>query len=80
MARRLSPILDGTASMKRFEYDGDVYIRPIGRGILLKELDQELDAYLEEKIERLVAADIGSGWEGRLRIVVEAPDLSDDDS
>lgn len=53
--------------MERFEYEGPVRIRPIGRGIVL----EETDTYLDDAIEAFVGAPVMSGWEGRLRIVVE---------
>lgn len=53
--------------MERFEYDGPVYIRPIGRGIVL----EKTDTYLDDEIGALVGASLSSGWSGRLRIVVE---------
>lgn len=52
---------------QRFEYDGPVYIRPIGRGIVL----EATDTYLDIEIERLVGAHEAAGWSGSLRIVVE---------
>lgn len=55
-------------STNRFEYDGPVYIKPIGRGIVL----EQTKTFLNDEIERLVEKDIASGWEGRLKIVVEA--------
>ena len=56
--------------MERFTYEGDVYVRPIGRGVVLEKT--KTDLWVE--IERLVEAPLGSGWEGRLRIVVEKLD------
>jgi hypothetical protein len=53
--------------MERFMYEGDVYVRPVGRGVVLEETKSDL----VEEIERLVDTPLGSGWEGRLRIVVE---------
>ncbi|MEX0673935.1 MAG: hypothetical protein WD067_04125 [Gaiellaceae bacterium] len=52
---------------KRLEYEGPVYIRPIGRGIVLENTDR----YLDEEIEAFVGASLTSGWSGSLRIVVE---------
>ena len=52
--------------MKRFEYQGPVYVRPIGRGIVLERLDTRL----EDEINRLLP-DAMSGWEGEMRIEVE---------
>jgi hypothetical protein len=52
--------------MTRFEYDGPVYVRPIGRGIVLKRLDTQLD----DEIDRLVP-DAMSGWDGEMRIEIE---------
>jgi hypothetical protein len=53
--------------MERFMNEGDVYVRPVGRGVVLEETKSDL----VEEIERLVDTPLGSGWEGRLRIVVE---------
>ena len=53
--------------MERFTYEGDVYVRPIGRGVMLDQTKTDLTY----EIEQLVAAPLGSGWEGRLRIVIE---------
>jgi hypothetical protein len=52
--------------MKRFEYEGPVYVRPIGRGIVLERLDTQL----EDEINRLLP-DAMSGWEGEMRIEIE---------
>jgi hypothetical protein len=52
--------------MARFQYDGRVYVRPIGRGIVLERLDTNL----EDEINRLVP-DAISGWEGEMRIEIE---------
>jgi hypothetical protein len=52
--------------MARFEYDGPVYVRPIGRGIVL----ERLDTHLEDELNRLVP-DPMSGWEGEMRIEIE---------
>jgi hypothetical protein len=55
--------------MERFAYEGDVYVRPIGRGVMLENTNSDLMT----EIERLIDAPMGPGWgwEGRLRIVVE---------
>jgi hypothetical protein len=53
--------------MERFEYEGPVRIRPIGRGIVL----EKTETYLDDAIERFVGAPVASGWTGQLRIVVE---------
>jgi len=53
-----------------FEYEGEIYVRPVGRGVSLVEADwQDLD----EAIEAAVAARYGavSGWRGQARIRVE---------
>lgn len=54
---------------ERFEYEGPVYIRPIGRGIVL----EATDTYLDAEIEEFVGAHLSAGWSGSLRIVVEKP-------
>jgi hypothetical protein len=53
-----------------FEYEGEIYVRPVGRGVSLVDLDwQDLD----EAIESAVAVRYGavSGWQGQARIRVE---------
>jgi hypothetical protein len=54
------------------DYEGEVYVRPVGRGVTLVDRDQDLD----EAIESAVAARYGavSGWSGRARIRVEILD------
>jgi len=52
--------------MKRFEYEGPVYVRPIGRGIVLERLDTQL----EDEINRLLPEAM-RGWEGEMRIEIE---------
>jgi hypothetical protein len=52
--------------MKRFEYEGPVYVRPIGRGIVLERLDTQL----EDEVNRLLPEAM-SGWEGEMRIEIE---------
>jgi hypothetical protein len=56
--------------MPEFKYDGQIYIRPVSRGVSLVDLDgQELD----EAIEQAVGPEysVSSGWQGRARITVE---------
>jgi hypothetical protein len=55
--------------MKRFEYQGPVYVRPVGRGIVLERLDTQL----EDEVNCLVP-DAMSGWEGEMRIQIEVLD------
>lgn len=59
--------------MNRFEYDGPVHVRPVGRGIVLE--DHRDGTTLDDAIERMLPVDnldvITRGWEGRLRVVVE---------
>jgi hypothetical protein len=52
--------------MGPFEYLGPVHVRPIGRGIVLKGLQTQL----EEEINRLLP-DPMAGWEGEMRIKIE---------
>ena len=56
--------------MKRLEYEGPVYVRPTGRGIVLERLDTQLD----DEIHRLIPEAISSGWEGEMRIEIEIRD------
>jgi hypothetical protein len=58
----------------RLSYDGDLYVRPVGRGIVLE--DEPGKPHLDEWIETWLA-EIGphsfmSGFSARVRIVVEA--------
>jgi hypothetical protein len=52
--------------MGPFEYLGPVHVRPIGRGIVLKGRQTQL----EEEINRLLP-DPMAGWEGEMRIKIE---------
>lgn len=57
------------------EYEGTVYVRPIGRGIILGGLEDDGAPYLMDAIEdALPKESITSAWEGRLRIVVDLID------
>jgi hypothetical protein len=58
-------------TMKQFVYDGPVYLRPIGRGIVLERLDTQL----EDEINRLVP-DAMSGWKGEMRIEIDVRESS----
>jgi hypothetical protein len=69
-----------TKSRADIEYDGKIYVRPVGRGVTL--LDPEGRPDLDEAIEEAVAKRYGavSGWTGRARIRVELlTDLPDED-
>ncbi len=62
------------------EYDGRIYVRPVGRGVTL--LDPEGRPDLDEAIEEAVAKHYGavSGWTGRARIRIELlEELPDED-
>jgi hypothetical protein len=60
-----------TNSRADIEYDGKIYVRPVGRGVTL--LDPEGRPDLDEAIEEAVAKRYGavSGWTGHARIRVE---------
>ncbi len=65
-------------SVSDLEYDGVIYIRPIGRGVQLvdlgwKDLDEAIDSAVEAR------HGIGSGWRGRARITVEIRDTVADE-
>ena len=57
-----------------WEYEGPIYIRPLGRGICLdsdtddRYLDEALGAWLQE-VGQVVSA--SSGWGGTVRLRVE---------
>jgi hypothetical protein len=55
--------------MADLEYEGQIYIRPVGRGVSLLDLDSK---DLADAIEDAVAAryGLGSGWTGSAKIVV----------
>jgi hypothetical protein len=59
----------------RLAYDGLVYVRPIGRGIVLN--DERAEPHLEEWIETWLievashSSVRGGGFRARLRVVVE---------
>ena len=61
----------------KFEYQGQVYVKPSGRGIRLGDTGN----FLDDEIGNLVEPAVGHGWSGTLRIVVErledAPRLVD---
>lgn len=61
-----------------FDYEGEIYVRPVGRGVSL--IDREWQD-LDEAIESAVAARYGavSGWQGKARIRVEILAPSDAD-
>jgi hypothetical protein len=57
----------------RFDWEGEVYVRPLGRGVVL--VDGEDDAYLDEIVAELVfdgaPSYSASDWSGRIRISIE---------
>lgn len=56
--------------MPKFEYDGQIYVRPVSRGVSLVDLDgQELDEAIELAVGREYS--VSSGWQGHARITVE---------
>jgi hypothetical protein len=54
-------------------YEGEVYVRPIGRGIVLEEEPsrQYLDDWIELWLERWHEGIVTGGCSERLRIVIE---------
>ena len=64
--------------MADFEYEGLIYVRPVGRGVSLVELGlQDLDRAIEEAVE---ARDgVVSGWRGHAKITVEIGDEAKDE-
>jgi len=60
---------------RRLIYDGPVYVRPIGRGIVLN--DERAEPHLDEWIETWLievashSSVRGGGFRARLRVVVE---------
>jgi hypothetical protein len=59
--------------MEPFEYEGRVYLRPLGRGVCLGD---DLETYFEDALEQWLRAagqpvSPSAGWDGRLRMRVE---------
>jgi hypothetical protein len=52
--------------MERFMYEGDVYVRPVGRGVVLEETKSDLVEEIERLVDTLSAAvgkvACGSSW------------------
>lgn len=61
------------------DYEGRIYVRPIGRGVMLRDLEGE--PQLDELIEDAVARRYGAvnGWSGRARIRIEILERLPDD-
>ena len=61
-------------SQPDIDYEGAIYVRPVGRGVTL--IDLKGSPNLDELIETAVAARYGavSGWTGRARVHVEILD------
>ena len=56
--------------MVDFEYEGQIYVRPLGRGVSLVELgSKDLAVAIEDAVGDRFSA--GSGWTGTARISVE---------
>jgi hypothetical protein len=54
-------------------YEGEVYVRPVGRGVVLEEHPDRayLDDWIETWLEQWHDCIIGGGCSERLRIVIE---------
>jgi hypothetical protein len=65
-----------TSQPQRLSYNGKIYVRPVGRGIVLK--DEPGEPHLDEWIETWLTEDgsssFMSGFSTRIRIVVERID------
>jgi hypothetical protein len=65
-----------TSQRQRLSYEGEIYVRPIGRGIILD--DEPGEPYLDDWIETWLTEDgsssFMSGFSTRIRIVVERVD------
>ncbi len=56
----------------KIEYEGPVYIRPLGRGIVIGDVADPSSPYFEDWFASEVKDySYSSGWEGNLRITVE---------
>lgn len=64
----------------RISYEGEVYVRPIGRGIVLEDEPGEphLDDWIETWLAQTGSNSFMSGFSTRVRIVVERVDGHDD--
>ncbi len=62
-----------SSETNQLTYEGEVYVRPIGRGVVLEEhpdrayLDDWIESWLEQWHDRI----LGGGCSERLRIVIE---------
>jgi hypothetical protein len=67
-----------TATPPRLDYDGRVYVAPVGEGVTLWDLEDQ--PTLDEAVEDAVASRYGavSGWSGRARIHIEILDEVED--
>jgi hypothetical protein len=67
-----------TGTSPRLNYEGRVYVAPVGEGVTLWDLENQ--PTLDEAIEDAVASRYGtvSGWSGRARIHVEVLDEVED--
>ncbi len=74
-AKTGSATVDAVADL---EYEGVIYVRPVGRGVSLVDRGW-LD--LADAVEVAVDAryGVGSGWRGQARIVVELGETVEDD-
>ena len=68
----------GGVMAKQRVYEGQVYIRPVERGMVLSDLAE--GTYIEQWVEDVIRESqpnmtaYGSGWAGKLRITVELLD------
>ena len=67
------------AAVPDIEYDGVIYVRPVGRGVSLVDRDWQA---LDDAIEAAVTTrhGLGSGWCGGAKITVELGDPIEDET
>lgn len=71
--RRIArPLAERTLAGRRLVYEGDIYLRPVGRGVVL--LDEHLKPNIDEWLEAWLDHDSGllpANTAGRVRITVQ---------
>jgi hypothetical protein len=68
-----------TSQRQQLSYDGKIYVRPVGRGIVLEDEPGEphLDDWIEIWLAESGRGSLMSGFSTRIRIVVESAEEND---
>jgi hypothetical protein len=68
-----------TSRRQHLSYDGEIYVRPAGRGIVLEDEPGEphLDDWIETWLAERGRGSLMSGFSTRIRIVVESTEETD---